>query len=425
MGVGVLHLLKKKTFFPLFISQFFGAFNDNAFKLAMLTLISYFLSVSQAQSEHYQVIAGALFIFPFFLFSATAGQLADKYDKAKMARLIKLFEVVLMGIGGLAFYLGNIFLMMATLTGMGIHSTFFGPIKYAILPDHLPKDELLGATALIEGSTFLAILIGTTLGTLSVGGVGSASLYAIVITCSAAIVGLFAAYFIPPAPPTALDLHIDWRLWRATNRMFKDVIYKDHILSAILAISWFWLIGSVVLTKLPDYTNYILRADTGVFATFLALFSIGIAVGSIVINRLLKGQVSLRYVPHALLLLSLFASDLYWATPNTNAELPLQSFFEFFTQPAHFRIAIDLFLLAFCGGAFVVPLYTYLQVTSDGSVRARTIASNNIFNALFMVIGAILVMIFLYFHLPIIQVFLIFGLLNFCAAIVLWFVLKN
>lgn len=423
MGVGIFYLLKKKTFLPLFMTQFLGAFNDNAFKLAMLTLISYFLSASQVQSERYQVIAGALYIFPFFLLSATAGQLADKFDKARMARITKLFEVVLMAIGGLALYLGNIFMMMATLTGMGIHSTFFGPIKYAILPDHLLKPELLGATALIEGSTFLAILLGTTLGTLSVGGAGTGSLYAIIITCGAAVVGLIASYFIPPAPSTAVDLAVDWHLWRATRRMFKEVTCKERIMTAIFAISWFWLIGSVVLTKLPDYTNYVLRANTSVFATFLALFSIGIALGSLVISKLLTGKVLWRYVPHSLFLLSLFACDIYWATPVTSVDIPLQSLREFFSQLSHLRITIDLFLLAFCGGLFVVPLYTYLQVTSDGWMRARTIASNNIFNALFMVAGALLVMVLLYFHLPIAQVFLILGLMNFCVAAALWFVL--
>ena len=169
MGSGFTYLLKERRFLPLFLTQFFGAFNDNAFKLAMLTMISYHLSHSQAQSEYYQALAGALFILPFFLFSATSGQLVDKYDKALMTRLVKVFEVILMIMGSFAFYQGNIFFMMLTLTGMGIHSAFFGPIKYAILPDHLPKQDILRATGLIEASTFLAILLGTTLGTLAIG----------------------------------------------------------------------------------------------------------------------------------------------------------------------------------------------------------------------------------------------------------------
>ena len=199
MGASVINLLKKRAFLPLFLTQFFGAFNDNAFKFAMLTLISYHLAQSQEQSEHYQAIAGILFFMPFFFFSATAGQLADKYNKANITRVIKVFEVLLVSIGGLAFYLGNTWLLMVTLTGLGIHSTFFGPIKYAILPDLLPQQQLLGATALIEASTFLAILLGTLSGTLSIGGIKAGSMYAIVLTGGVALFGLTASLFILPS----------------------------------------------------------------------------------------------------------------------------------------------------------------------------------------------------------------------------------
>ncbi|RUQ99776.1 MFS transporter [Legionella septentrionalis] len=426
MGSGAFYLLRKKTFLPLFLTQFFGAFNDNAFKLATLTVISYFLSTSQMQSEKYQAIAGTLFIAPFFLFSATAGQIADKFDKARITRLIKLFELVLMIIGAFGLFYGHIFLMLTTLTGMGIHSTFFGPVKYAILPDHLPEKELLGATALIEGSTFLAILLGTTLGALSVGGARMGAYYAIFLTIMAALCGLTACFFIPAAPPVGTEkIKVDWCLWRVTYRMLRGVILNKRILPAVFAISWFWLIGAVILTKLPDYTNYILRAQTSVFAVFLALFSIGIAIGSLVINRLLAGEITLRYVAHAMLLLSVFTCDLYWATPPIPTHLHLQSVCEFFSQIANLRITVDLFLLAFAGGLFVVPLYTYLQVACDGPFRARTIAANNIFNALFMVLGTILVMVLLYFHIVIPEVFLIIGILNIVAAILFHFLNKR
>lgn len=423
MGQGAFYLLKRRTFLPLFLAQFLGAFNDNAFKLAMLTLVSYFLTTSQTQSEQYQIIASALFIIPFFLFSATAGQLADKYDKARITKVIKVFEVVLMIIGGIAIFFGNIPAMMITLTGLGIHSTFFGPIKYAILPDHLVHNDLLPATALIEASTFLAILLGTTLGTLSVGGVGTGSIYAVLLTLAAASAGLIASLFIPPAPPTETDLHMDWRLWRATHAMIKDILGNKRIMPAILSISWFWLVGGVLLTKLPDYTNYVLHAETTVFAVFLALFSIGIGIGSLTINKILKGKVKLQLVPYALFLLSFFACDLYWASPTVTLDRTLQPLSLFFAQFNHWRIAADLFLLAFCGGVFVVPVYTYIQVVSKSSVRARTIAANNIFNGLFMVAGMILVMALLYFKLSIAEVFLILGLLNVVAASILWFLL--
>lgn len=300
MSAGYVSLLQERRFLPLFLTQFFGAFNDNAFKLAMLTLISYHLSHNQAQSEYYQAIAGALFILPFFLFSATSGQLADKYDKALMTRLVKVFELILMIIGSFALYRGSILLMMITLTGMGIHSAFFGPIKYAILPDHLPRQDLLGATGLIEASTFVAILLGTTLGTLSIGSTSAIPYMAMVMTISAAFAGLISSMYIPPAPSRILYLKVDLNVWRATVSMLQQAKEEPGVLLAILTISWFWLIGAVLLTKLPDYTHYVLGADTTVFAVFLGLFSIGIALGSLTINRILQGRISLTIVPVAM-----------------------------------------------------------------------------------------------------------------------------
>jgi MFS family permease len=419
MGMTTIGLLNKRSFLPLFLTQFFGAFNDNALKFSMLTLISYHLSTSQTQSERYQAIASALFIIPFFLLSATAGQLADKYNKAFLTQIIKLFEVLLVAVGGLSFYLGHPWLMMVTLTGMGIHSTFFGPIKYAILPDHLPKQQLLGATGLIEASTFLSILLGTILGILSVRGVKTGFGYAIALTGFAAVAGLIASFFILPAKAVATDLCVDWNVWRATKQMIKVVVFNPRIMPVIFAISWFWLIGAVMLTKLPDFTNYVLHADATVLAVFLMILSLGIGLGSIVINYILAGRITLKYVPHAMFFQSLFFADLYWASPVSVGVdgFSLQSMALFFCQLAHWRIAMDLFFLAFSSGLFVVPLYTYLQVVGDNSERSRTIAANNIINALFMVLGTALVMLLLHFHIEISSVFLIFAILNVCAAV--------
>lgn len=414
------YLLKKKAFLPLFLTQFFGAFNDNAFKLSMLTLISYYLCTSQAQSEQYQALAAALFTLPFFLFSATAGQLADKHDKAAMSQLVKIFELLLMCVGGLALYQGNILLMLMTLTGMGIHSTFFGPIKYAILPDLLRREQLLGATALIEASTFLAILLGTTLGALSIGSTKTHVGFAILITNLIAGAGLLASCFIPSAPSKTKDLKVDWNIWRATKVMLSDVMSNSRLFPAILAISWFWLIGAVMLTKLPDYTHYVLGANTSIFAVFLALFSIGIALGAMAISQLLGGKITLHYVPSIMLMLSLFAFDLYWASPKVLADAPLLTLVQFFTKFSSLRITFDFFFFSFCAGMFVVPLYTYLQISSDEGSRARTIAANNIVNALFMVIGTIMVMILLRFNVGIALVFLILAILNTVAAFAFW-----
>lgn len=426
MSSGSVYLLKERRFLPFFMTQFFGAFNDNAFKLAMLTLISYQLTSNQAQSEYYQSLAGALFILPFFLLSATAGQLADKYDKTLMIRLIKVFEVLLVIIGSFALYYGSILFMMITLTGMGIHSAFFGPIKYAILPEHIPREGLLGATGLVEGSTFIAILLGTTMGTLAIGMANKSVSIAIFITLFAAFAGLISSLFIPASPFQHANVEVDFNLWRATRVMLKQASNESPVLLAVLIISWFWLIGAVLLTKLPDYTHYVLNANTTVFALFLALFSLGIAIGSFTINKILKGTVTLSVVPYAMCALTFFTFDLYWASPGTlEHSESMVSLVTFFTYIQHWRIAIDLFLLAFCAGLFVVPLYTYLQIASPPDRRARTIAANNIYNALFMVLGTALVMLLLHLNMTIPQVFLILSILNFIAAVSLWWALRR
>lgn len=388
----------------------------------MLTLISYFLTHTAEQSEIYQAIASGLFILPFFLFSATAGQLADCFDKSKIVRVIKVFELLLICIGGYGLYIGHIWLMMVTLMGLGIHSTFFGPIKYAILPEHLPKSSLLEATSWIEAGTFLAILLGTVLGTLSVAGSHSGTLNAFFLTFIAALLGLVASLFIPAAN-VKKSKELNWNIAQATFDLISSTIKNKKILTALLAISWFWFIGAVILTKLPDYANYVLNADTTVFAFFLGLFSIGIAMGSFAINKILRGEVNLCFVPITMLFLSIFSCDLYWATPK--AYSGSQTLTLFLHSLPHLRVAFDLFFLAFSGGLFIVPLYTYLQISCIETHRARTIAANNIFNAFFMVLGALLVMLLVYLEVEIPKVFLIIGLLNGVASGVFWFLLND
>ncbi|KTD06511.1 2-acylglycerophosphoethanolamine acyltransferase [Legionella gratiana] len=425
MGRSTFYLLKERKFLPFFLTQFFGAFNDNAFKLAMLTLISYHLAHNQAQSEFYQAIAGALFIIPFFLFSATSGQLADKYDKALVTRVIKILELFLMIIGSFALYWESIFLMMATLTGLGVHSTFFGPIKYAILPDHLPKKDLLGATGLIDASTFIAILLGTTMGTLSIGIHGPKPYIAVFLTILVALAGLISSLFIPKAPSKSVNIEVDKQIWRVTYRMLKQATEHFGILIAILILSWFWLLGAVILTKLPDYINYVLGANNTVFALFLALFSIGIACGSLTVNFIFKGQIHLPIVPWAMFAFTCFSMDLYWATPHLNEPKNVFTLINFFNHFVHWRIAFDLFMLAFSAGLFIVPLYTYLQVASPPESRAQVIATNNIYNSMFMVAGALLVIALLHFSAAIPQIFLILSVLNAFAALLAKICLKK
>lgn len=329
-----------------------------------------------------------------------------------------------MVIGSVAFKLQSMTLLLLVLMGMGIHSTFFCPIKYAILPDHLAREELLGATALIEASTFIAILLGTTLGALTIGTTHSHVGYAIGLVISAALAGLVASWFIPPAPGKA-SVAIDWHVWRATLTMMRLTFANRVTLPAILTISWFWLIGAVITTKLPDYTHYVLRADTTVFALFLALFSIGIALGSLSIGHFLKGIITLKYVPPAMLLLSLFAMTLYWITPAVDEQLPLQSLGRFLLHFSNWLVAFDFFLFAFSAGLFIVPLYTFIQVSCPEHERARTVAANNILNALAMVVGSVLLMILIHFKMSIAFLFLLLGVFNAIAAMVLWWGIRR
>ncbi|MCC5792555.1 MAG: MFS transporter [Legionellaceae bacterium] len=417
----IFSLLKTRFYLPLFITQFLGAFNDNAFKLAILTLISYQISQSQQQSEFYQALAGALYTLPFFLFSALAGQMADRFNKAPLTRWIKLWELILMMFGAYALYSRDIMLMLSILTGMGIHSTFFGPIKYAILPQHLPERNLLAATALIESSTFIAILSGTLMGVLSVA--GEDVFYAMVLINAVALLGLIASFFIPDAPSTEPTLRIDWLVPRATYTMLRQIFRNRPVVPVILAISWFWFLGVVAMSKLPDFTHYVLGADQQVFAIFLALFSIGIALGSLTINLLQKGAISLRYVAGIMCFISLFALDLYYASRHLQPGSTLQNMAEFLRRPENWRVMFDFFFFSFAGGMYVVPLYTFLQVHGLMGQKSRTIAANNIINAVFMVLGSILVMILLKWEFSIPAVFLVLAILNAVMAcwIGVWF----
>lgn len=422
----VWRLLRDRSYRPLFFTQFFGAFNDNAFKLAMLTMISFYLKQSEEESQFYQALAGALFTVPFFLFSATAGQLADKFNKAIIVRWIKGFECCLMALGGVALYFGNIYFLMSILCGMGIHSTFFGPIKYAILPELLAKQRLLGGTALIEASTFVAILLGTSLGALTVG--HKSVIWAIILTNFVAWLGLFSSLFIPLELHQEKSLSIDWHFIRATYQMLRQTLIQPLILVIIIAISWFWLIGAVIMIKLPDYIRFVLLANNKVFALFLVLFSIGIAGGALSVNRLLKGRITMKWVPLALFFISVFAFDLYYLTPDTlggQQSGQLQNLSQFLNSTANWRIIADFFALCFSGGMYIVPCYTLLQTKSAVSHRSRTIAANNIVNAAFMVIGSLFVMLLLKLNVSIQGVFLMLGLVNMLVCGGLWYYRYN
>lgn len=411
------HLLKTKRFLPLFITQFFNAFNDNVFKNALVILITFKMSQSPNFEQFMIALIGGIFILPFFLFSATAGQIADKFEKSQLIRLIKTAEVFFMVIASVGFYLNNLFLLMITLFFLGTHSTFFGPIKYSILPEHLKKSELIGGNALIEAGTFIAILIGQILG-------GSLILtpygnhFITIALLSIALFGLASSFFIPRTQRGAPNLSISLNPFKETAHIITLIKKQKDVYLAILGLSWFWFVGATFITQFPTFTKDILDSSASVFTLFLMVFSVGIGTGSLLCNKLLKGKISPKYAPVSIMAMSLFIVDIYFAAPHSeNITMPLLTLFDFFKYGTNIRILIDIFLMTVCGGLFVVPLYALIQERSDEAVRSRVIAGNNIMNALFMVGSALFVIIFTALNFTIVQLFLLIAIGNFAVGI--------
>lgn len=378
-------LLLKRRFLPLFATQFLGAFNDNLFKTALVLLVTYHVYSDPAKEAAFNAIAGGLFILPFFLFSALAGQLADGHDKARIIRIVKTAEIAIMAFGAAGLLLASVPLLLAALFAMGVHSAFFGPIKYAILPQHLRDNEVLGGTGLVEAGTYAAILGGTILGGIIPTPVAAATVLVV------AVVGLLTGRQVPPAPPVGTDHDFDRNILRASVRLVRRAMSVRRLDLAILCISFFWAVGTVLASQFPPLVKNELHADQGVATVFLALFSIGVAVGSVAINRMLKGEVSARYSPLAALAMSAFVVDLFWTASGWSAgsEHRLMDVATFIHEPEAIRVMIDLFGVAVAGGMFVVPLYAFLQITVPTSETARTIAANNIVNSAFMVLAAL------------------------------------
>jgi MFS family permease len=382
----VTHLLRARRFAPLFATQFLGAFNDSLFKQGVVLFVTYQLYSDAAREAQFSAIAQGLFILPFFLFSALAGQLADDHDKARLIRIIKMVEIFIMIVGGAGLLLANIPLMLAAVLAMGVHSTFFGPIKYAILPQHLHKDEVLGGTGLVEAGTYIAILVGT----IAAGILADEPMLAVIATIGLAVLGLISGRQVPPAPPAAERVKPDWHIIRASVRLVSETMHVPRLFLAILAISFFWTIGAVLIIIFPPLVKNVLGADEQVASLFIAIFSIGIAIGSVLINRLLKSQVSARFAPVSVILMALFVLLLYLVALNWGDHgTELTTLGNFIFHPsAGFMIAALLGVAVF-GGMFVVPLYAFLTTTVDKSQTARTVAANNIVNSGAMVIGSL------------------------------------
>jgi MFS family permease len=381
----VSHLLRARRFLPLFSTQFLGAFNDSLFKQAVVLFVTYQLYSNPAKEFQFSAIAQALFILPFFLFSALAGQLADDHDKARLIRIIKAAEVAIMLVGGAGLMLANTVLMLAAVFAMGVHSTFFGPIKYAILPQHLQKDEVLGGTGLVEAGTYVAILLGTILA----GVLASRAEAAAVAVLGFAVLGYLTGRQVPPAPPAAERLPVTWHIVRASIALVSATMHIRRLFLAILAISFFWTIGAVLIIIFPPLVKNVLGANEQVASLFIGIFSIGIAIGSVAINRLLKSEVSARFAPASVVAMGFFVILLHFVALAWGKHGPeLTTLGNFLLNPMAGLMIVALLGVAISGGMFVVPLYAFLTTTVPKTETARTVAANNIVNSGAMVIGA-------------------------------------
>ena len=382
-----LHLMRARRFVPLFATQALGAFNDSLFKQAVVLFVTYQLYSDAAREAQFSALAQALFILPFFLLSAAAGQLADIRDKARLIRIIKAAEIGIMLVGGAGLMLANIPLMLTAVFAMGVHSTFFGPIKYSILPQHLGRDEVLGGTGLVEAGTYLAILGGTILA----GILASRPSIAAAAVVIFAGLGFLVGRQVPPAPPSADCAPPDWHILRGSIRLVSGTMHIRRLFLAILSISFFWTIGAVLIIIFPPLVKNVLGANEQVASLFIAIFSIGIAIGSVLINRLLKSEVSARYAPVSVLAMGAFVVMLHfvalsWARHNGGELITLGNFL---AQSGAKLMIAALLGISITGGMFVVPLYAFLTTTVAKSETARTVAANNIVNSGAMVIGAL------------------------------------
>lgn len=381
-------LLRERRFLPFFVTQFLGAFNDNLYKNALVVLVTFHAARYTAIAPGVLVnLAAGIFILPFFLFSATAGQLADKYEKSALIRLTKLAEIFVMGLAAFAFALDSLALMLATLFLMGAQSTLFGPVKYALLPVHLRDEELVGGNALVGAGTFVAILVGTIAGGVAIAS-AAGSVAVSVAVVAVALLGYLASRGIPPAPPVDPGLVLNWNPITQTWRSL-DFIREDRaVFIGVVGVSWFWFYGALLLSQFAGYAKDVLGGGEHTVTLLLAVFTVGIGAGSLLCERLSRRHLEVGLVPFGAIGLTLFGLDLWWASPAaTPAGAPL-ALGDVLSSAASWRVLFDLVMIGVFGGFYIVPLYTLVQSRSDPARRSRVIAGNNILNALFMVVAA-------------------------------------
>ncbi len=412
-----LVLLKTKRFLPLLVTLVLGALNDNFFKNALVILILYRLAERASIDGQVLIpLAAGIFILPFFLFSATAGQLADRFDKARLIRAVKLAEIAIMAFAAYGFLTRNHVLLLTALFLMGAQSAFFGPVKYAILPDHLAPGELITGNAIIEAATFLAILLGTIAGGLLIladGGIELVSTLVVLI----AVAGYVASWLVPPAEVASPNLRIDPNILRQTWAVMGMTTEHREVFLSVLGISWFWAAGATFLAQFPAFGKNVLGGDEQVVTVLLTVFSVGIALGSLICGRLLRGEITAKYVPLGALGMAVFTLDLFLASrvlEPMSGELSSAS--AFLADARNWRVLADLSLISGFGGLYIVPLYAIMQARSEEKHRARTIAGNNILNALFIVVAALATAGMLALGLSVTDVFLVIALASFGVA---------
>jgi 1-acyl-sn-glycerol-3-phosphate acyltransferase len=409
-------LLRERRFRPLFFTQFLGAFNDNVFKTALVTLVTFRTgTLTDIDPKTLATLLPGLFILPFFLFSATSGQLADKLEKSRIARAVKIFEIAVMSLAAWGFVAGSLWQLVLALFLMGLHSTVFGPVKYGYLPQHLKPEELVGGNGVIEMGTFVAILLGEVIGAwlaaIPQGGVATS-----VTVVGLAVLGWWASLGIPFTPPVDPGLRIGTNFAKETWLNLRFAAGNRTVWLSLLGISWFWFYGATLLAQFPVYAKDVLGGDESVFILLLTVFSLGIGAGSLLCERLSGRRVEIGLVPFGAIGLTVFGVDLYLASAVPAASGGAH-FTELLRQPGHWRLLADIALLGLFGGFYIVPLYALIQTRSEKSHQSRIIAANNILNALFMVVSALVSMLLFAAGLSIPQLFLATALFNAAVAI--------
>ena len=419
-------LFKTRRFWPLFATQFLAAMNDNVFRNALVVLMTYRLAQSWGLDARLLVtLAGALFILPFFLFSSLAGQLADRFEKTQLIRHLKLIEIFLMLAAAAAFYSANLWALMGVLVLLGTQATFFGPLKYSILPDLLTEDELLAGNGLIEAGTFVAILLGTAVGGMLILQPHGVALIAAVFL-SIAVACWVLSFLIPTVKVADENLNISYNLFSQTWRIVAHAWQQRTVFLAVLGISWFWLVGFIFLAQLPIFGKDILGGNEQVITLLTTLFSIGVAVGSLICHRLTRGQISGRHVGWGALGMSVACVALWWVSPAAvTANAKLLGVVGFFAQSQNWLPVLAMFVLSAAAGVFTVPLYALMQARAAAASRSRMVAANNVMNALFMVVASFITLGLVALGLSVPQVFLVLGLANLPVAYAAWRLLRD